>query len=108
LGGGLKPGEDHLAAAMRELFEEAGLKICPEELRRIDMGMAAESKRYYQTFVVVVPQQFEPVCDNGEITAFYWLQVDEYWRRVNSDWDAWCGRLKDWHLEKIRIFLAAQ
>ena len=106
LGGGLKPGEDHVTAAVRELFEETGLNVRARELCRIDIGMAATSKRYYQTFVVVVPQRFEPVCKNREIVAFCWLSIAEYWRRVNSDWSAWCGRLKRLHLDRIRDLLA--
>lgn len=32
VGGGLDPGEDHRQGAVRELFEETGLRVSPEEL----------------------------------------------------------------------------
>jgi 8-oxo-dGTP pyrophosphatase MutT (NUDIX family) len=108
-GGGPKPGEDHVGAAIRELFEEAGLAVGKNRLKLIDEGMAPASKRNYKTYAVfinnkvVIPANLSP-----EIIDYFWLFFDRYLGDSSNNPGQWCGRLKDWHLKEIERIMQSR
>lgn len=53
-GGGLNPGERYLDAAVRELFEECGVKALPENLTKIAIMDFRNTKSDGTTFVIRV------------------------------------------------------
>jgi 8-oxo-dGTP pyrophosphatase MutT (NUDIX family) len=58
-GGGLHRGEDAKAGALRELYEETGLRLQPEDLQDGGFGKVTDSGLTfrYQAFVVMLPVQ---------------------------------------------------
>jgi 8-oxo-dGTP diphosphatase len=74
--GKLEPGEDHAAAALREVEEETGFrcKLGPElpETRYHDRDGRPKRVRYWS--MEVVSGEFEP---NDEVDELLWLPVDE-------------------------------
>ncbi len=76
-GGAVDPGEDLLAAALREFAEEAGLAQetvveVIESFRFVDR----DSGFFYQNFLVVVRDEFEPQL-NWESEGFTWARPGE-------------------------------
>lgn len=88
-GGGAEDGEQLAATAVRELFEETGLQVHPEELQgpvAVSRGVWSDGTTTYQAedfvFVLriaqweVVTEGFTPF-ERGQITGHHWWTVDE-------------------------------
>ncbi len=88
-GGGVDPGESHLAAASRELFEETGrtIPVIPEPVWRFEFDVswdqATHNRGYAEYFVALSPEEFTPSSDHWtpeehiDVTASRWWDVDE-------------------------------
>lgn len=90
VGGGIDPGEDERAAAVREVLEETGLRIAPEDLegpvltRSAIFDFAREHCLQHETFFVArLSGSHEPSRDGWTVleTSFLdecaWLTLDE-------------------------------
>lgn len=79
-GGFVEPGETHLDAAVREMFEETGLAVRPQDLRfvrRYDKaGRDPRGPVVTEAFVVEVDHMMEPTAADDARDARWWL-VDE-------------------------------
>ena len=80
-GGGIKPGEDFVAGAVREALEETGLRV---ELRRYLVASEAlftnaGRELQWRTHVFLAETQDEELApdDPGEIAAARWGTLDE-------------------------------
>jgi 8-oxo-dGTP pyrophosphatase MutT (NUDIX family) len=73
-GGGLEPGETEEQAAVRELFEETGIKL-DDDGSRIKVGTTTNSEIEYATFAQKVDTKIEPRL-NGEHSAWRWASLD--------------------------------
>ncbi len=88
-GGGVDPGESHLDAAYRELFEETGRRfpINPEPIWRYEFDVswdqASHNRGYAEYFVAYSDDEFEPVSDfwtpeeHIDVTASTWWAVGD-------------------------------
>ena len=88
-GGGVDPGESHLDAAHRELFEETGRQfpITPEPVWRYEFDVswdqATHNRGYAEYFVAWADDEFEPVSDfwtpeeHIDVTASKWWAIDD-------------------------------
>ena len=88
-GGGVDPGESHLEAAHRELFEETGQKfpISREPVWRYEFDVswdqATHNRGYAEYFVAYSDDEFEPVSDfwtpeeHIDVTASKWWGAEE-------------------------------
>lgn len=73
-GGGVEDGEEAEDAAVRELEEEAGIVIDPDDLEHIHSRKRRRGS--YETFLAVV--DFEPeVSLNDENDAYVWCDLDD-------------------------------
>ncbi len=87
-GGGIDPGETMAEAAVRELFEETGLRVAPENLvgpvaRQLYRGMRgghpwAQENHFFFTRA----ERFEPRVCGGDAyerdLEFQWIAVDDF------------------------------
>ena len=88
-GGGVDPGESHLEAARRELFEETGreLEIDEEPLWRYEFDVswdqASHNRGYAEYFLAFADEEFEPASDfwtpeeHIDVTASAWWSVTD-------------------------------
>ena len=88
-GGGVDPGESHLEAAHRELFEETGqsLPINPEPVWtyefEVSWDQADHNRGYAEYFVAFASEEFDPISDfwtpeeHIDVTASTWWSVDD-------------------------------
>lgn len=69
-GGGLKKGEAPQLGAARELFEEVGIIVAPEDLHQIGnpKGYTAYSKCHYWLFLAELPTKPKLAVDTRELT----------------------------------------
>ena len=88
-GGGVDPGESHIEAAHRELFEETGrqIPVIAEPVWRLEFDVswdqATHNRGYAEYFVAFSPEEFTPSSDHWtpeehiDVTASRWWSVDE-------------------------------
>ena len=88
-GGGVDPGESHLDAAHRELFEETGrtFPIHPEPVWRYEFDVswdqASHNRGYAEYFVARADDEFEPSSEfwtpeeHIDVTASKWWTVSD-------------------------------
>jgi 8-oxo-dGTP pyrophosphatase MutT (NUDIX family) len=74
-GGKIEPGETAEQAAIRETFEEAGLKLNPTD-ERVQVCRIANSDVDFTTFFQRVDDEFEPKLDHEHI-GFRWASIEE-------------------------------
>lgn len=88
-GGGVDPGESHADAAVRELFEETGLRIdgVDEPVFSLDFPVAWDEadhdRGHAEYYPVRVPERFAPSSEHWtddehvDVTAHRWVTADE-------------------------------
>jgi 8-oxo-dGTP pyrophosphatase MutT (NUDIX family) len=86
-GGALEPGEDPVAAAIRETFEETGLRIESPDLLR-EWAYRGVSGTPARSYMYVAESGHGDVRLSPEHTDFAWMHVDDYAHR-------WCGEHLD-------------
>ncbi|MEW6471154.1 MAG: NUDIX domain-containing protein [Actinomycetota bacterium] len=87
VGGEIEPGEDSVSAAVRELFEETGLRIVdpgPVVLtRRFAWDFEGSAYDQEETYFLVRTDEFEPVAEawseteRATMTGHRWWSVDD-------------------------------
>lgn len=88
-GGGLDPGETHVAGAVREVFEETGLRLVPEQLgepvlhREIAFSFAGTDYAQAEQFFLARVDAYE--VDTAGFTPLEVASVVEHrwWRRCD-------------------------
>ena len=92
-GGKLKVGERHREAAIRELEEEIGLKVLPQDLVIIDKGFVQDKKRYFESYAYCISEErikkLKP--DLKEIIQTRWLSLEQYNDEIADSPDSWTG-----------------
>ena len=87
-GGGVDPGENHLEAAFRELYEETGRSFSRLEgpVWTYDFAVSfdqADHDRGYAEYFFARSERFEPVSqfwtaeEHVDVTAWSWLNADQ-------------------------------
>lgn len=88
-GGGVDPGESHVEAARRELFEETGqsLEVSSEPFWTFDFDVswdqADHNRGYAEYFVAFSDGEFDPISDfwtpeeHIDVSGSRWWSVDE-------------------------------
>jgi 8-oxo-dGTP pyrophosphatase MutT (NUDIX family) len=97
-GGTIEPGEDPAAAAIRETYEETGLRIEPPSLLR-EWSYNGRSGRAARAWMFVARSHAGDVRLSPEHSAFAWMDVDDYA-------DRHCGPHLDARTPALAGFLA--
>ncbi len=82
-GGGLHGGEEPRAGAARELLEETGIKIVPEQLKELNTGRFTHGglRFTYHSFVVELSESLPPKPQRFEVVLATWMD----WRELLAD-----------------------
>lgn len=84
-GGAAKSGEEPLEAAERELFEETGLKADRWELVNILFKDTNSHALFYSYLAYVSGDKNRVTLQEGETTAFKWVDLKGFLEYVDSD-----------------------
>lgn len=82
-GGAAQAGETSRQAIARELFEETGIRVDPEEFRLIDSGTERNTHFDYYTVVRDVPLE-EIVLLPGETDDVKWVSFDQVAKMIEA------------------------
>lgn len=84
-GGGIKRAETARQGAVREVWEETGLKLPPASLRTVGRGVASECglKFSYVVFAVELPKTARLIRQKRELTDAAWLPLSTMARRAD-------------------------
>jgi isopentenyl-diphosphate Delta-isomerase len=90
-GGHAQADSTYEETALRELEEEAGLKIMPEDLYLIrDVRKNDEFKHLGKCYVCLFNGSLEEVKFNdGEVTEIRWMSMEDYEKEKSENPDAW-------------------
>lgn len=98
LGGHVTEGESFLMNAVKELEEESGIRVPPEELLPWRTARLERSHLWVREFVVIVdPSRITLVPQPGEVEEFRWLPPSEIVRRSKSE--PWIAGTHDFRTE---------
>jgi 8-oxo-dGTP pyrophosphatase MutT (NUDIX family) len=97
-GGGLHKGEDSKNGAIREVFEETGLTLTPEQLQPLGEGIFLQYglRFVFDKFFVELPRSTTLTPLRAEITDITWLPLEEINNNrveydVNNTIETWRG-----------------
>jgi 8-oxo-dGTP pyrophosphatase MutT (NUDIX family) len=78
-GGGIDPGESPREAATRELWEEAGQRVAPADLRFAGFALTAlpDRRTLYGAVYAAEAEDVLPFTPNDEVDAMHWWDLRE-------------------------------
>jgi 8-oxo-dGTP pyrophosphatase MutT (NUDIX family) len=108
-GGHVKAGLTFIEAAIKELYEELGVKIKPEELFLIEKGRYEPSMHVYEKFAYLFDGGLKDLKFlDGETIDAKWYNYDVYVKSRDKNPDKWCNGLTDDRYLKIQQWLKTQ
>lgn len=106
-GGHVPAGMSHRETATKELREEVGLDIVPDNLQLIDKGQFSNEDHlhFYESYAYLydgTPADLN--FNDGEISEVKWMDMDKYWQEITNQLEQWCNgcdkenqhRIKNW------------
>ena len=78
-GGGIHKGEDSLTGALRELHEETGIRLKPEQMKFLGSSVASTSglRFHYDRYAAVLPERPAVKPQRLEIISAEWIPVSK-------------------------------
>ena len=80
-GGGIDPGESPEDAAVREVMEEAGIRISPQDLLsfgQVEFSWEDNPSKTHRSHVFVAHVQSAEVCESEEMKDLHWHSRNEF------------------------------
>ncbi len=108
LGGHLPAGLDHKTTAVKELQEEVGLSVNPDNLFLIDKGKATSPGHlhFYESFAYLFNGTPNDLTFNdGEIVDAKWLSMEHYNKERMDNPEFWCNGCNEENQERIKSWL---
>ncbi len=91
-GGHVDPGETCIETAVRELAEEAGIAVRPDELFPIFEGSSESYKAHYKIYALLFSGLIEDLKFlDGETSKARWMTMDDYNRDLEQNPEKWCN-----------------
>ena len=92
VGGHIKAGSTFYETAIRELFEEIGLKINKNDLRLVEKGRRKDVMHVYESYTTPFNKDLSKLhFSDGEVSDAKWLSFEDYQNSKNKNPDEWCN-----------------
>jgi len=105
-GGHLSLGNSFRENAVKELAEEAGIRVTPEELHLIASGRNEEKKHFFELYAYRfngTPSDLH--FTDGEVAEAKWMSMDKYWGEKETFPERWCGACSTEFQKRIRQWI---
>jgi isopentenyldiphosphate isomerase len=105
-GGHVTVGASMRENAVKELAEEAGLRVKPEELYLIAAGRDDQNMRFFELYAYRFnghPNELH--FTDGEVTDAKWMSMDKYWGEKETYPERWCNSCSTEFQKKIRDWI---
>lgn len=105
-GGHVTMGMSFQDTAVKELAEEAGLRVRPEDLFLIAKGRNDAKKNFFEMYTYHFNGQPHDLhFVDGEVTDAKWMSMEEYWKEQEQFPEQWCNSCALEFQDKIRDWL---
>lgn len=104
-GGHIPWGLTHKETAVKELEEEIGLKIKPEDLHFIDAGKFANEDHlhFYESYAYIFLSPLNSLnFTDGEISETKWMSMEDYSEESQNHPEQWCSGCSPDNQKRIR------
>lgn len=106
-GGHVTAGLSFLETAVKELEEEAGLRVAPSDLHLIAEGRNDENRNFFKMYAYRFNGQSNDLhFVDGEVAEAKWMSMDKYWGEKETFPEQWCNSCSTEFQIKIRAWLA--
>ena len=100
LGGHVSKGENYETNALKELEEEAGIKIESHQMYSWRTTRIDKARLWVREFVTIADLDLEQLVPQpGEVERFAWMHVDDILRGKAEQPDMWCAGTHDFKTE---------
>jgi 8-oxo-dGTP pyrophosphatase MutT (NUDIX family) len=102
-GGHVPSGLSFETTALKELHEEVGLEVAPEELKLVEEGIYEPHKHFYKNYALKVnPASMMLDFTDHEITETKWLTFEQYLHDREAFPNQWCNGISPESYSKIK------
>ena len=92
--------------AVRELFEEIGLRVDRNDLKLVEKGQRKDAMHVYENYVALFNQDLSTLnFSDGEVSDARWLSFENYQNSKNKNPDEWCNGISLDQYKKLAQFL---
>lgn len=92
VGGHVKAESTFYETAVRELFEEIGLRVDRNDLKLVEKGQRKDAMHVYESYVALFNQNLSTLnFSDGEVSDARWLSFEDYQNSKNKNPDEWCN-----------------
>lgn len=100
-GGHVRSDSTFAETALREIEEEIGLDLKPNEIKSVETGIREDSMHRFENFVVLFDKdKSELKFNDGEITETKWYNFKEYSKLKEENPENWCNGMNEGQYEK--------
>jgi ADP-ribose pyrophosphatase YjhB (NUDIX family) len=93
-GGHVQAGDSFVQSAARELYEESGIEVVPEDLILIDHHKYEPHKHFSNSFMLLFnPDKHHIKLKDGEVKTCEWFTFDQYNQDRTNNPEKWTNHI---------------